>query len=63
MPARALQFPPYLQAPLEQGLLTPRQAWLWERDQEQFLEPWTPEGLQLQHLLVLFHWEPNRPPQ
>lgn len=56
MSAQPLQFRPYLQNPLDEGVLTPHQAWLLMWDLEQFpTEPWSPGVQPISRLVQLFH--------
>ena len=65
MSAQILEFTPYLQRPLEAGVLTPAQAWalMWEFDVTP-TEPWGPGAQQLGRLVSLFYLETeDLPPQ
>ena len=54
--ASLLIFPPYLQQAVEQGVLTPAQAWNLEWDLEQrTFEPWAPGVQQISRTVELFH--------
>ena len=60
MSAVPLQFPEWLHLPVEQGLLTPRQAWVLEWELlVLFDQPWTPEAWEVKQAVALFHWEPD----
>lgn len=58
MPACLLKFPQWLQEPIEEGCLTPHQAWQleWEIEMLQGL-PWTPGVFEIKQRVVLFHME------
>ena len=58
MSAQALNFPAYLQIPLDAGVLSPHQAWRLAWDLEVLtLEPWTPGVQQVNQSVTLFHWQ------
>ena len=62
MSAVPLQFPEWLHLPVDQGLLTPRQAWVLEWELLVLQDsPWTPEAWEVNQLAGLFHWEPDSP--
>ena len=64
MSAQALRFPEWLSLPLEQGCLSPEQAWhlTWELEQLQD-QPWRPAVWETNQLVALFHWQHQGLPQ
>ena len=53
---QALQYPPYLQQMLDEGLLTQHQAWRLMWDLEILPDqPWTPGVLEINLLVNLFY--------
>lgn len=63
MSAQLLKFPPYLQQPMELGVLTPEQAWTFELEVTLFRScPWSREAWALKQRLELHLWEHERVP-
>ena len=56
MSAQALEFPIYLQLPVNAGALSPHQAWQldWELEVLQG-QPWTPGVFEINLLVQMFH--------
>lgn len=55
MSAQALEFPMWLQLPLEAGVLSPAAAWALEQELETLQsEPWTPGVFELNQRVQLF---------
>jgi hypothetical protein len=56
MSAQMLQFPDWIQEPLEQGVLTPEQAWRLEWELTQLsTQPWSPGMFELNLKVRLYH--------
>lgn len=64
MSATVLQFSPYLQEPMEAGVLTPVLAWTLEMEFERRQGlPWLPGMEFVNQLVSLWHWTPESLPQ
>jgi len=65
MSAHPLQFCQLIQEPLDQGQLTPHQAWIldWELTVLAHLPEWSPQALPIHQRVKLFHQQlPTRWP-
>jgi hypothetical protein len=64
MSASQLRFPPLLQGPMEQGALTPLQAWDLDLELTIFSGlPWSPAGRRAKQRLELYMWETEGVPK
>lgn len=63
MPAYQLLYQDWIQEPLDQGFLTPQEAW---RLEQEYLSPtpsWPLDLMPLVHRARLANWEPQQVPQ
>lgn len=60
MSAQPAMFQDWIQEPLEQGLLSPHQAWRLEWELLVLTDqPWTPGVFEIRQTVGLYHWSPE----
>ena len=62
MSATLATFPPRLQEPVTEGILSPLSAWQIEWELWQTSKPWDESVLNLHRRVVLYHWETQDEP-
>ena len=56
--AQVLEFPPYLQEPIEAGLLTHHQAWRLDYELTELQhQPWTPGVQEINRMVSMFYMQ------